>query len=225
MSKKNQRLVILLSVIMSLFIFPISTLGNNISETETPNEISIVVDNTEEGINAIDAKFEEELIRTKKIKILAEYILQNSRIKDIDEASFIARKHLEASEKTGIPVTIGMAVNKRESTYRKKAISSNFSSYGMMGIHCKVWRKKKDFNISSCDQLYNIEKNIFIGYEILKEYSSYKCSEGRCYTNGLMRYHGYSSKTKHLAREYVSNVMQDANNIKRRVNNAVTSSR
>lgn len=219
MSKKNQRLVILLSVIMTILLFPISSSGNDLIETETPNKISIVVDNTDEGINAIDAKFEEGISQIQVVNTLADYILLNNyKMTSRNEALRIAKAHVKSSEETGIPVWVGMAINKRESTFRKGVVSPNNTSYGLMGIHCAVWKKK--FAIQKCSELFNIERNVSIGYKIIEEYSSYNCSSKNCFSSGLMRYHGYSKKTKTLAQQYTQNVMHDANKVKRIVNNA-----
>lgn len=124
-------------------------------------------------------------------------IVNKSKL-SVEEANQIYALEQKYAALYDIPLSIGLAITYKESTFNRKA--KNGVSHGLKQINYPIWYKHLNIN-KQC--LYNIECNIKNGYVILNYYV--KQNDGDI-KKAIMDYRG--STNKGINQKYMKDVMQ-----------------
>lgn len=119
----------------------------------------------------------------------------------VRNARTIAALEIKYAKKYNIPVSYGLAISAQESKWNAKAVSYNGTSFGIKQIHCKVWCGH--FGVTKKD-LFDVEKNIELGYKILAQYRDQYGDMDRA----LMAYYGSTRQWEN--EEYLADVKRKA---------------
>ena len=112
-----------------------------------------------------------------KKKIVKDILLSSGVQNNLCEV--VAETIVEESNKTKIPVEMYLAIMKKESTFRSKAVSSA-NAKGIMQIQGGTWNayvKKHDLPVTR-EQIFEPEANIMVASVILKELYDYYALQG-----------------------------------------------
>ncbi len=112
-----------------------------------------------------------------KMQIIKD-ILLGSGVKN-DLCTEIAETIVEESNKTDIPVEMYLAIMKKESSFRSKAVSPAFAK-GIMQIQGGTWNayvEKHNLPVTR-EQIFEPEANIMVASVILKELYDYYAKQG-----------------------------------------------
>ena len=140
-------------------------------------------------------------IKKDPIKIKAiEYITKINPKISKEEAERLVDIHIKYSKEFEVPVALGLAVNKKESTFKPEQISYTGCCFGQMQVNFNIW--KNDLKISSARMLFNDEIGIKSGYYILRHYLDK--TNGNIH-NALKRYYGSTKNS--MNHEYALSVM------------------
>ena len=148
------------------------------------------------------------LSKEDRISRITNYIMKvRPSLKNI-EARTIAEAHIDAAIKHKVSISIGLAINKQETHFDCHQISYNNTSYGCMQINYNA--QKSELGIKSKQELYDVEKNIDYGYQVIA--NKIKQSDGNI-REALWRYYGWKKEqTFHLT--YAVQVLEKAFAIK-----------
>lgn len=148
------------------------------------------------------------LSKEERISRIAKYI-KNVRPALTDEkAKILAEAHIDAAIKHKVAISIGLAINKQETHFDCSLTSYNNTSYGCMQINYNA--QKEELGIKSKQELFDPEKNIDYGYQVIA--NKIKQSNGDI-RQALWRYYGWKKEqTFHLT--YAVQVLEKAFKIK-----------
>lgn len=145
-----------------------------------------------------------------KINKGASYILKKHKHLDADAAYRFAYREMVESLNSGMPFVTGLAISGKESEFKPKAVSYTGCCYGIKQIHLRVWSKEKPG--LQLEDLYDPDKNIKLGYTILREYFDKTGSVSAA----LQRYYGSTIPEDNIA--YSQDVMRKAKQIEKYIN-------
>ena len=127
---------------------------------------------------------------------LTKRIIEVNKKLDRNTARRIARALMSASEEYNVPLPILISVCWQESHFNPKVYSKS-GCIGLMQVNYSVW--KKELNLKSKKELWDIETNIKAGAYILSTY--YR--KERNWKDALVRYYGISDFAEKVYKKQV----------------------
>lgn len=103
----------------------------------------------------------------KKIRLGAKFIHDKHHV-PMDVALGYAHSEMVEALKTDLPFSVGLAVTSKESEFKSRAISYTGCCIGHKQINYAVW--KKEIPSLTKRDLYDPDKNVALGYRILRQY-------------------------------------------------------
>ena len=141
----------------------------------------------------------------QKIDKLSGYISKTYQVSS-ERADHIVNEAVRNAEERDLEPELVLAVVATESTFRPEAVS-RAGARGLMQVIPK-WHPEKIQAIGGSDKLFEVDKNIQVGTQILDEYIAMSKGDVR---RGLLRYNGSLGKSS----RYANKVMGHYNNLKR----------
>lgn len=173
----------------------------NISQAHLLAEINLDSPN---NLPEPELSIDSDALRVEK---LAKYINAKYPIQT-ESAENIVSIAIENASKHEIEVEMILAIIAVESTYNSNAVSS-VGARGLMQVMPKVHADKLD-NLGGEDALFEVDKNIYVGSQILAEYLRWYKGD---MTKALSRYNGSFSDQKRTYAKKVFNIYDNLKNI------------
>lgn len=206
--RKSQRtmIVILLAVIVGLIAYVIY------QENRYDKAIEKLTATVEQK-KAVEKELSDAQVILKPIEKRinggASYIHKKHNV-PMDVAYQYSRSEMIESLNSGMAFITGLAVSGKESEFRPRAVSYTGCCYGIKQIHLGVWKKEKPG--LTLKDLYDPDRNIKLGYQILREYYDKTGSIGLA----LQRYYGSTVQEENIA--YADDVLRRSRYIAKYVN-------
>ncbi len=151
----------------------------------------------------------EAILAEKELASIRIFIHKTNKKLPYTKVDKIARLEQEMAKKYDVPLHIGLAITWKESTFKPLAVSST-GPIGAKQIAFRWW--KDSCNLSSKQQLFDIDTNIECGYIAI---SKYKQQHGT-WKKALAAYHGHPTDMQMNAK-YAFDVAKRAKIIKRMI--------
>lgn len=201
-----QHVVMIVLVVMMFglgagILYQSSVVGSHLQQIK-----DLMHENTELKIQNIQLM---ELSKDKldKIRKGAAFIQRKYNVLESD-AIHLATLEMVNAIKHDIPFSLGLAITAQESSFRPDAVSYTNCCLGLKQIHYRVW--SQTYKVSR-DDLFMPEKNIEVGYNILRNYYM----ETGSFHGALKRYYGSTDATEN--EKYAEQVMRRSAEIAREV--------
>lgn len=157
------------------------------------------IEQLKEEIEGLEAVKQEYALRVKKA---SDFIKRTNPSLPQETAIQYAKWEIRYAAKYNVPLSVGLAISKKESAWNKDAVSPT-NPVGIKQVACRWWCEQ--LGITKKD-LFNPKRNIEAGYQIIRIY--------RNQTNGwdeaLASYYGSTDTTQN--RQYAKKVMLVASN-------------
>ncbi len=147
----------------------------------------------------------EKILAEKELASIRIFIHKTNKKLPYTKVDKIARLEQEMAKKYDVPLHIGLAITWKESTFKPLAVSPT-GPIGAKQIAFSWW--KDTCNLSSKQQLFDLDTNIECGYIAI---SKYKQQHGT-WKKALAAYHGHPTDI-HLNMNYSLTVLEKARKI------------